>query len=175
MAPLVIPILSALSSMIPALGQMFGSGSEVAQRNVAAGSLIAQKLVEVTGAVNLQEAAEKIQNDPAILQNAKQAVADVMYQLSEAGGGGIDGARKAAVAPDNLPFWLQGAFWISLVLIAMPFMLLADAFYVHPYSYDGNLRTQIVTGVMLIISIVGAFWLGSTFGSQKKDAALAAK
>jgi muramidase (phage lysozyme) len=175
MAPLVLPLLQIASSLIPQLGQLFGSGSEVAQRNVAAGTLIADAVVKATQSVNLQEAVERIQTDPQALQVAKEAVNDVMYSLSEAGGGGIEGARKAATSAEGQPFWLQGAFYISLVLTLMPFMLLVDAFYVHPDSYDGNLRTQIVTGVMLIISIVGAFWLGSTFGSQKKDAALAAR
>ena len=172
MAPIVLPILQALVGVLPQLGQWFGSGSEVAQRNIAAGTLIADKLVQVTQAVNLQEAAERIQNDPEALRVAREAVANVAYQLAEAGGGGIEAARKAATAPDQLPFWKQGAFYISLILTVMPFMLLTDAFFIHPDSYDGNLRTQIVTGVMLIISIVGAFWLGSTFGSQKKDSML---
>lgn len=173
MAPIIIPILSVLSSLIPALGKLgFGSGSEVAQRNIAAGAMVAEKLVEATQAVNLQEAAEKIQSDPAALEAAKAAVQEVVYQLSEAGGGGIEGTRKWSSSPDQVPFWGQGAFWISLVLILMPFMLLVDVFYVHPDTYDSNLRTQIVTGVMLIIGIVGGFWLGSSFGSQKKDSLL---
>lgn len=175
MAPLVLPLLNILASAIPQLGSLFGSGSEVANRNIAAGTLVADAVVKATQAVNLQDAVEKVQNDPQALQAAKEAVSDVFFQLSEAGGGGIDGARKAAAATDQQPFWKQGAFYISLALIVMPYMLLADTFYVHPDSYDGNLRTQIVTGVMLIISIVGAFWLGSTFGSQKKDSLLAGK
>lgn len=176
MGPFVIPVLQALSSFIPALGKLgFGSGSEVAQRNIAAGALVADKLVEVTQAVNLQEAAEKIQSDPAALAAAKDAVQEVIYSLSEAGSGGIEAARKNAGSTDQAPFWHQGAFWVSIILIAMPFMLLADVFYVHPDTYDGNLRTQIVTAVLLVISMVGAFWLGTSFGSQKKDALLAGR
>ena len=172
MSPLVIPILQTLGTAIPALAKMFSSGSEVANRNIAAGQIIADKLVEVTQAVNLQEAAEKIQSNPEVLAEAKQAVAETVMALTEAGGGGIAEARKAASNPDSLPFWQNGAFWISLLLTAMPFMLLADVFYVHPENYDGNLRTQIVTGVLGVIAIIGAFWLGSSFSSQKKDSML---
>lgn len=172
MAPIVIPLLQAAAQLIPALGSLFGSGSEVANRNIAAGKVVADTLVQATQAINLQEAVERIQNDPRALQAARSAVTDVLPSIMESGGGGIDGARKAALAPDQLPFWKQGAFYISLILTVMPFMLLTDAFFIHPDAYDGNLRTQIVTGVMLIISIVGAFWLGSTFGSQKKDSML---
>lgn len=173
MAPLVIPILSAIAELIPSLGKLgFGSGSEVAQRNVAAGAMVAAKIVEATNAVNIQEAAEKIQSDPAALQAARDAVSEVV-QLIEAGGGGIDGARKQAASPDSPPIWKQGAFWISILLIAMPFMLLVDLFYVHPDAYEANLRTQIVTAVLLTIGMVGSFWLGTTFNSGKKDSVIA--
>jgi hypothetical protein len=55
-------------------------------------------------------------------------------------------------------------------------MLLVDVFYVHPgeYAADG-LRTQIVTGVLMVISMVGGFWLGTSFSSSKKDDALLRK
>ncbi len=173
MAPLIIPILSAIAELIPSLGKLgFGSGSEVAQRNVAAGAMVAEKIVEATNAVNIQEAAEKIQSDPAALQAARDAVSEVV-QLIEAGGGGIDGARKQASSPDAPPILHQGAFWVSLLLIAMPFMLLVDLFYVHPDAYDANLRTQIVTAVLLTIGMVGSFWLGTTFNSGKKDSVIA--
>lgn len=175
----ILPLIAAfgpeLAKLIPALGSMFGSGSEVATRNVAAATMVIDSVVKATDSPNLQTAIERMQEDPEVLRAAKEAASEVMYQLSEAGGGGIEGARKSSANPDQLPFWKQGAFWISVVLVLMPFMLLVDVFFVHPNLYDGNLRTQIVTGIMGVIAIVGAFWLGSTFGSQRKDAALIGK
>ena len=170
MAPLVLPLLETLVPMIPQLAKLFGSGSEVSNRNNAALQVVADNVVKAAGAVNLQEAVERAQSDPQVLDSVKQAVSDSMFSFGEAGGGGIAAAREAALKPDAHPFWLQGAFWVSMILTVMPFMLLADVFYVHPDNYDGNLRTQIVTAVLLVISAVGAFWLGSSFGSQRKDA-----
>ncbi|HEY6010644.1 MAG TPA: hypothetical protein VIX18_04160, partial [Nitrospirota bacterium] len=155
MAPLVLPLLEIAASLIPQLGKLFGSGTEVSNRNVAAASIVADSLVKATSAVNLQDAVERIQRDPDARQAAAQAVSDVLFSIGESGGGGIDGARKLATSPEQQPLLKQGAFWISLLLTVMPFMLLADVFYVHPDNYDGNLRTQIVTGVMLIISMRG--------------------
>jgi hypothetical protein len=48
-----------------------------------------------------------------------------------------------------------------------------DVFFVHPSAYDGNLRTQIVTGLLAVILMVGGYWLGTSASSAKKDEALA--
>ncbi len=57
----------------------------------------------------------------------------------------------------------------------MPFALLFDVFFRHPESYTGELRTQIVTGVLMVIGMVGGFWLGSSFSSQRKTELMAGK
>ena len=53
--------------------------------------------------------------------------------MADLRGGGIDGAHKRSLAyamPDGPRFWLNPSFWISLLLLAMPIMLLVDVFYV---------------------------------------------
>ena len=92
-------------------------------------------------------------------------------------GPGIKAAREAdAIATQAVQgFWRSPAFIISCVLLAFPAMLCADVFYVHPDSYSGELRTQVVTGVLAVIMVVGGYFLGSSAGSAKKDEALAAK
>lgn len=174
MAPIVLPLLQIAAQFIPQLAEKFGSGSEVSNRNLAAGKVIADAITTATQSPNLQAAIEEMQKNPEAARAAKEAVAVQFAELFEAGGGGIEGARKAAVSPE-FPFWHNGAFWISLILIVMPFMLLADVFYVHPTQYDANLRTQIVTAVLMVIGMVGAFWLGTSFGSQRKTNLLAGK
>lgn len=169
--PFIIPAVMELAKLIPKLGGMFG-GSEVAQRNVAAAGVVVDAVTAAVGAANAQEAVEKIAADPAAREAANKAVEGVWYQITEAGGGGIDGARKAAheyAMPDGPRFWFNPAFWISAVLLTMPMMLLIDVFYVHPDSYTGEIRTQIVTGVLMVISMVGAYWIGTSFSSAKKD------
>lgn len=174
MAPIVLPLLQIAAQFIPQLAEKFGSGSEVSNRNLAAGKVLADAITTATQSPNLQAAVEKMQADPQAIQAAKEAVAVQYAELFEAGGGGVEGARKAAISPE-FPFWHNGAFWISIILIVMPFMLLADVFYVHPTQYDANLRTQIVTAVLMVIGMVGAFWLGTSFGSQRKTNLLAGR
>ena len=167
----LLAALPAIIEAIPKLGRVFGSGSVVAERNIKAAELVASTVVTSLGARNEQEAVQRLQTDPAAVQIATRAVDAIWFELTEAAGGGIAGARKAADAyaqPEGPRFWLNPAFWISVLLIGMPFMLLVDVFYVHPESYTGELRTQIVTGVLMVISIVGGFWLGTSFSSQRK-------
>ena len=172
--PLIVgALLPSLIEAIPKLSALFGSGSDVQERNVAAATTVMQIVQDATGARNAQEAVEMIQSDPQALQAATKAVQDGWFTLTESGGGGITGAREAdaAFAASGRKSIESPAFILSLVLLAMPFMLLVDVFYVHPDSYSGELRTQIITGVLMVISMVSGFWLGSSFGSMKKTEA----
>lgn len=174
MAPFIAAALPALIDLVPKLGAMFSSGSAMSERNIKAAELVISAAKDAIGATNEQELVEKIARDPAAAEIVRKGIEGVWYQLQEVGGG-IAAAREAAdryLAPEAKGFWHNPAFWISLVLLAMPLLLLVDVFFVHPEGYDTNLRTQIVTGVLMVISIVGGFWLGSSMGSQKKTEAL---
>jgi muramidase (phage lysozyme) len=172
--PMPIPaiigaLLPGIIRAIPDLGKLFSSGSEVAERNVKAAELAVGIVQEAVGARNAQEAAEIVANDPAQAVAAQEAVRARWHELTEVGGG-IESARKADVAfveagsnPLKSP-----AFLISILLLLMPATLLVDVFFVHSDAYTGELRTQIVTGVLMVIGIVGGYWLGSSFGSAKK-------
>lgn len=174
MAPLIIPILSMLAEAIPALGKMFGSGSEVAQRNVAAGAMIAEKLVQVTQAVNLQEAAEKIQSDPQALAAAKEAVADVLA-IVESGGGGIKAAREQAALPDGdwRKAFLNPAFIIGLLFTLLAaFVVVVIVWGLGTQTWSDEIKAMVVTAVVSgALGSVSGFFLGSSLGSRNKDQA----
>lgn len=164
--------LPAIIDAIPKLGRLFGSGSAVAERNVKAAELAVQIVQDATGARNAQETVEILAADPAAAQAAVAAVEARWFELSEAGGGGIEGARKANevyAQPDGPRFWFNPAFWVSLLLLTMPMMLLVDVFFVHPDTYAGELRTQIVTGVLMVIGMIGGYWIGTSFSSARKS------
>lgn len=174
MAPFIMAALPALIDLVPKLGAMFSSGSAMSERNIKAAELVISAAKDAIGATNEQDLVQKIASDPAMAETVRKGIEAVWYELQEVGGG-ITAAREAAdkyLAPDAKGFHHNPAFWISILLLAMPIMLLVDVFYVHPDGYDTNLRTQIVTGVLMVISIVGGFWLGSSMGSQKKTDAL---
>lgn len=175
-APLVIPILSALSSLIPQLGSLFG-GSEVAQRNVAAATIVAQKLTDVTQSVNLQEAAEKIQSDPNVLQAAKDAVAQIWPEITEVGDG-VAGARKANLAAEQPPPWKDKAVIISVIFVPLIYIVVLAS--IGKWEYIGDItsetRAQVIGTVLGVLfgGIVGYFF-GTSAGSQRKTDILGAK
>lgn len=171
MAPFIPIAFSAIASLIPELGKLFGGGSEVAQRNVKAVELVVETAKSAIGARNEQELVEAIKDDPNAAQAVKTAVQAVWFELREVGGG-VEAARKAEAAylhPGIKGFWHSPVFWISLILLVMPFMLLADVFYVHPDNYVGDIRTQIITGLLAVIMMVGGYWIGTSASSQRKD------
>lgn len=174
MAPIVLPLLELASSLIPQLGSLFGSGSEVSNRNLQAGKVIADTLVKATESVNLQEAVERIQTDPASLQAAKAAVAQVWPEITESGGGGIKAAREAAFAPDQIPFWRNPAFMIALAILPLVYMVATSILFgVGQQTWSDDIKMMFVTAVVsgALGSITG-FFLGSSLSSRNKDAAL---
>jgi putative chitinase len=168
-----LPALASLVQSVPDLIRMFGKNAEKAEKNAKAAELVLTVAKSAVGATNEQALVEVLQSDPAAVQQVREAVAEKWHAIDALVevGGGIQAARAAdaAFAAGNQKAMNSPAFIISCVLLIFPMMLLVDVFYVHPDLYGENLRTQIVTGVLMIIGIVGAFWLGSSFGSQKKD------
>ena len=172
MAPILAALLPSLVQGVPKLARLFGSGSEVSERNIKAVEMAMEVVKEATAAPNAQAAVEAIQADPAVAQKAAAAIESRWLELTEAGGDGIAGARKANAEfsqKDGPRFWLNPAFWISMILLGFVAMLLVDVFYVHPENYIGEIKTQIVTGLLLIIGMVGGYWIGTSFSSARKD------
>lgn len=173
MLPFIAAALPSIVQAVPKLIEMFGSGSEVAQRNAKAAETVVGIAQDALGAVNAQQVVETLAADPEAPAKVREAIEAQWFSIVEAGGGGIAGAREAdaAFAASRRRSFSSPAFIISLVLLVFPLMLAIDLFYVHPESYNGELRTQIVTAILLCISIVGAFWLGSSYGSMRKTEA----
>lgn len=171
MAPFVAAVLPALIDLVPKLGKIFSSGSEVAERNVKAAELVVTAAKEAIGARNEQELLETIQADPEAATAVRGAIEAQWFRLEEVGGG-IAGAREANakyMEPGAPGFWLNPAFWVSMAFLIMPLMILVDMLFVHAASYDDTLRIQIVTAILALLTIVGAYWLGTSFSSQRKS------
>ena len=68
-----------------------------------------------------------MQSDPAVAAVAAKAVEDVWWQITEGGGGGIEGAQQADLAQQSSGDIRKSAsFWIALLLLPMPYMLVAS-------------------------------------------------
>ncbi len=170
MAPFVAAVLPSLIDLVPKLGKLFSSGSETSERNVKAAEIVVAAAKEAIGARNEQELLETIKADPAAAAAVRGAIESQWFKLEEVGGG-IQAAREANAVymqPGASGFWLNPAFWVSLVFLAMPVLILVDMLFVHYDKYDDTLRTQVITAVLALLGIVGAYWLGTSFSSQRK-------
>ena len=169
--PFVTALLPALIDLVPKLGKIFGSGSQVSERNIKAAETVAQLAKEVVGARNEQELLDMISTDPEAAAAVKDAVERSWFKLEEVGGG-IEAARASGERysmPGGPDFRRNPAFWISLIFLLMPIMILVDMLFLNAPVYDVSLRTQIITAILGLLSIVGAFWLGTNFTAQKKE------
>ncbi|HEY0915659.1 MAG TPA: glycoside hydrolase family 104 protein [Solimonas sp.] len=172
MAPFLAAALPAVISAVPELARMFSSGSPTSERNIKAAEVVVNVAKEAIGARNEQELVETLQADPGAAAVVRQAVKDNWFKLEEVGGG-IQAAREMnAKMQGDKGIQHNPAVWVSMVLLIFPFMLLVDVFYVHPDAYSGELRTQIITAILAVIMMVGAYWLGTSASSKAKDEAL---
>lgn len=173
--PFVLAVLPSLIDLVPKLGKLFGSGSQVSERNIKAAKAVAQMAKDAIGARNEQELLDMVRTDPDAAAAVKAGIEQGWFKLEEVGGG-VEAARASGeryAMPGGPDFRRNPAFWISLIFLLMPILIISDMLFLHPEAYDISLRTQVITAVLALLSIVGAFWLGTNFTtqSQKREAA----
>lgn len=120
-------LLPSVVQLVPQLGKLFGSGSEVAERNVKAAEILADVVVKATGSRNLQEAVETMQSSPAAVAAASEAVEQRWFELSEVGGG-VEAARKAdaAMVASDGPWWQiikSPSFVVACLLLPLVYLI----------------------------------------------------
>lgn len=182
---IVAALLPSLIQLVPQLTKIFGSGSEVSQRNIAAAEAVFTVAKDAIGAKNEQEVIEAIKADPVQATAVKQAIEKNYLNIQEAGGGGIQGARDYSVAvaamrtPEGQPLSLltQPAFVISIVMLGLVVMMVLVVLF--PWEilregggqiYTDEVRLIVVTAIIGSLSTIGAFWLGSSFASRGNSA-----
>lgn len=163
-------VLPTIIQHAPDLVSIFADkGQSARERNVAAATKVLEIAKEVTGAGNEQGAAEAMASDPQAAKAFRDTVRERWFEIVEAGGGGIDGARKYSAEMASTPMWQQPAFWISVLLLVPVYAVVGAVLFGD--GWTNEIRIQVVTAVLAVIGIVGAFWLGSSMSSQRKDEA----
>ena len=172
---LALAALPTLIENIPALIRLFGKGEQS-----KANAVTAEKVVDIvktaTGATSIEEAISKVTSDPAARQAANAAVEGAFYTLSEAGGGGIEGARQFAkdLGGSGTPFWKQPSFAITVGLLPLLYGTVWIVLTSTSNVFSGELRAAIASSVVTgILGGVLGFWLGTSFGSGRKTELLA--
>jgi lysozyme len=166
----VLPVLGALLptiiGMIPQLTKVFTDGTSVTDRNVVVAQKVGELIVDATNSTNLQQAVETMQKDPEALQAATAAVSSAWFELVEAGGGGIAGARQFAASADS-KFFYSPAFWVTVLLMPLLYGTVWIAL-TNESGFSNEVRAAIASAVVTgILGAVVGFWLGSSFTTSK--------
>jgi len=168
-APFVVLALNALSTLLPTLIRL-KSKSPTGELNAEIAEKVMPVIQAAVGATNAQEAVERITNDPAALQTADKAVQDNYYMLEEAGGGGIDGARKADLAIMGMegPWWgflRSPSFWALVLLLPLVYLIVLSIIGVlGPVQWSDDVRAAIAGTIVgtIVGGAVGYYWGQST-------------
>lgn len=167
-SPFIVAALSELVHLIPGLIRVFGSEGRVTERNAQAAEAVLQVVQTATRTTNAQAAVEAVRDDLTMRAAATEALdRENWFAPTEAGGGGIAGARDFNVALIDSQPWRMPALWVT-VMFMLPFYSVIAAVLFMP-GWSAEIRIQVVTAVLSIAGIIAAFWLGSSFGSQRKD------
>jgi lysozyme len=166
MLPVLGALLPTIIGMIPQLTKVFTDGTSVTDRNVVVAQKVGELIVDATQSTNLQQAVETMQRDPEALQAATAAVQAQMYDLVEAGGGGIAGARQFAASADS-KFFYSPAFWVTVLLMPLLYGTVWIAL-TSESGFSNEVRAAIASAVVTgILGAVVGFWLGSSFTTSK--------
>lgn len=169
MAPFVAAAIPALLQAAPALIRLFGKG-EQSEKNAKAAEVAVEIAKAVTDQPTAEGAVAAIQADPEVATSYAKAIEAQWYSLaSEAGGGGIAGAREfsARMTPPEKP-WMSPSLWVTLSLLPLVYMALYAVLYKGGFSDD--IRAMVLGAIFggLLTGGITAFWFGTSAGSQRK-------
>jgi muramidase (phage lysozyme) len=165
MNPLFISAaLDAISAVIPAIKDV---------KNQKAAETVVSVAKEALGARNEQEVVDSMK-DPVAANAVKTALEARWYDIQESGGGGITGARKAAMELSERPEGMlrNPAFIVSMLLLPLVYITMGAVYWGADMPQDLKIMTvtAIISGVLN--GIMG-FWLGTSMSSSKKTDLLA--
>jgi lysozyme len=173
MLPVLAALLPTIIGMIPSLTKVFTDGTSVTDRNLVVAQKVGELIVDATNSTNLQQAVETMQTNPEALQAANAAVSASWFELVESGGGGIAGAREFNIEAAKAGAWRYPSLWVSAALLLPVYAVVGSVLWGQGWSNE--IRLQVVTAVLVVISVVSAYWLGTSASSQRKTEIMSGK
>lgn len=170
-APMPIPaivtaLLPSVIELLPKLGGLFSSGSKSSERNLAVAGAVLDLAQKTTGAVNAQAAIETMKSDPTALAAVAKAVEVHWFDLTEGGGGGIDGARKAdaVIVAGGEPVWKSPSFLIAVGMLPLVYMIVGAVVGLFGAPFSDDVRSAIANGIVGLIlgGLIGYYYGQST-------------
>ncbi len=166
MGPFVIPAISAIVELFPKLAGIFGSGSEVSNRNIKAVELVMETAKEAIGARNEQDLVETIKSDPAAAQTVKEAIEAKWFELQEVGGG-IEAARKANADLTDKQAYKNPALWVTAAIL--PLVYLVAYAVLMGEGWSDEIKMMVVTAILTGgFGAITGYWMGTSASSARK-------
>lgn len=168
---LLTAFLPSLVAAVPKLAEIFKPESEVAQRNVKAAQVAFDIAKDALQATNEQEVVEKLRSDPTAPAIVQQAIEDRWFELTEAGGGGIEGARKAdATIAAAGSMRSSPSFYVALCMLPLVYMIVGAVVGLWGAPFSDDVRAAIANGVvgMIIGGLIG-YYYGQTTSRNRSD------
>lgn len=167
---IAVAAIPALIEKLPELFSIFNKPESTRERNQE----LAVKSFEIIGkALGTQGVEPTLQamENPTDLHTARLAVKENWYELSgivEAGGGGIGGARdyNVKLAESPVPWHKNPAFLVTLAILPLIYFVVI---WTLVGVKDSNAQMFVITAIIGTLGVITAFFLGSSYGSQKKD------
>ena len=162
---IVTALLPSVIELLPKLGGLFSSGSKNAERNLAVAGAVLDLAQKTTGAVNAQDAIERMKADPATLNAVAKAVEARWFDLTEGGGGGIDGARAAdhAAMSGDGPWWQvvrSPSFVIACMLLPLVYLIVGNVAGLYGAEWSPDARAGLAGSVAggIVMGLIGYYY-----------------
>jgi muramidase (phage lysozyme) len=180
----LLAIVSAISTWGPTIAALIPQVATLFDRDKAtpakleAAQAVVTKIVETTGAVNTEAAIGAITSDAAMLEKVRSAVItapEIMPYVVVEVGPGIEKTQAANLAAQTAErgFWRNPAFWFVMTAVVPPLYGVVGVLLWRMPAPSEQLVTQVVTGILGLAAVAGAYYLGSTQGSATKTAIIA--
>ena len=175
--PAIITALApAFLEMVPKLGAWFGSGSKSSERNIAVVGAALELAQKTAGAVNALDVVEKMKADPTVRESVNTAIEANWYGLTEAGGGGIEGARNADLASMGAggPWWQLArspSFVVACLLLPMVYLILGNVTGLYGADWSADARAGISGSIAsgIVMGLIG-YYYGQTTSRNRTPA-----
>lgn len=178
MLPFVAAAIPALLEAAPALVRLFGSGSEVSERNAKAAEAVAEVAKAVTQADTIEGAVKAIQNDPAKAAEFREAVHLNMTEwlgvLKDAAASddasadrSVERALRLSAASGGKWLYLLGG--IALVVVAASYAVTAGVLF-GANSFSDETKALLLGQVVIFgFGTVLAWLFGSNVSNRIRD------
>ena len=171
MSPFVWPAMQALAEVVPKLAGLFSSGSEVAERNVAAVETVMQVAKQAIGAANEQDLVERMQSDPGAAVAVREAIQQNWFEIQQQAEASRTQAREFVKeyvqAKDVRTVAGNFTFPELLTIIVVCIAAAGVAIVLLDTDTSSELRASVITFVIVGgFSTVLAFWFGSSPSEQ---------